>query len=118
MEPAFRFYFNHRRQWIDVYLHDVHPNTFERQDGGRWEYYLENAGRYKRKGLFGAMHFVASRVRVDVFDHCKMHLFGDIMRTKQIAWTVFNEEELCLLSDELTRSFWREYRKYVKVNNG
>ena len=106
----FRFYFNNRRQWVDVKLHRVHPNTFERWGGGRWEYYQPILGR-GQFGIFGEMHFVADRVRPDVVAHILIHLYGDIMRSRGKVWTVKNEETIALQFDELTRNFWREYNK-------
>lgn len=106
----FRFYFNNRRQWIDVTLYKVHPTTFERWGGGRWEYYQPETDR-GRGGLFGTMHFVADRVRSDVVAHCLIHLYGDIMRSRGKVWTAKNEETIALQFDELTRNFWREYNK-------
>ena len=108
----FRFYFNRRRQYIDVFLHDVHPNTFENRGGGRWEYYQAETERGKT-GKFGEMHFVSGRVRPDAVAHCLIHLYGDIMRSRRKVWTAKNEETVALQFDELTRNFWREYSKVV-----
>ena len=32
---TFRVYFNRRRQFVEVFFYDVHPNTFERWGGGQ-----------------------------------------------------------------------------------
>lgn len=95
-----------------MFLWDVHQTTFHSWGGGNWAYY-ENSPTRNHKGHFGDMHFVKSRVRVDVFDHEKMHLVGDILRSKNRVWTVYNEEWIAVLSDGLTRRFWREYKKLV-----
>lgn len=108
----FRVYFNRHRQWVDVEIHSVHPNTFQNWGGGRWEYYQPNTER-NHKGKFGEMHFVAERVRHDVVAHCLIHLYGDIMRSRGKIWTAKNEETVALQFDELTRHFWREYNKTV-----
>jgi hypothetical protein len=107
----FRVYFRRHKQWFDVSIWDVHPNTFASWDAGRWEYWLGNPDRNCRVGLFGEAHFVASRVRADVVDHTLTHLWVDWMRAKDIYITPKNEEKLVLLHDELTRNFWREFRK-------
>ena len=109
MNPDFLLYFNKKRQWVAIYFWDTHPNTFESWGGGRWAYYQPS--NRNGTGLFGEMHFVKSRVREDVFDHEKMHLLGDILRSKGLAWSTRNEEWLCNLSDSLTRQFWRNWRK-------
>lgn len=110
---SFVFYFNRRRQWVDVYLWDVHPNTFERWDAGRWGYY-HAIREHGRVGKFGELHFVASRVRHDSVAHELFHLFCDILFTRKQAVTERNEEQLAIVFDELTRNFWREYEKIKK----
>lgn len=100
-------FFNRRRQWIDVYLDDVHPNTFERQGGGRWGYYLASADRNPRHGHYGDTHLVCSRVRADVVAHELEHTVID----RLAPITTRNEERAARLMDELTRNFWREYEK-------
>lgn len=103
----FRVWFNRRKQWIDVYLDDVHPTTFDRRGGGRWGYYVPAVDRNMRLGHLGDVHLVASRVRVDVVAHENMHVVVDRLG----AITSRNEERAARLMDELTRNFWREYKK-------
>lgn len=50
-----------------------------------------------------------------MFEHEKTHLVGDILRSKNRVWTVYNEEWIATLSDGLTRRFWREYGKIEKL---
>lgn len=113
----FRMYFNRRRQWVDVYLHDVHPSTFQRRDGGRWAY-LTYDHPYRRKGKFGELHFVASRwrrLRLDTVAHELQHLTIRLFISRNgildNAMSADTEERICTLNDELTRAFWREYVK-------
>ncbi len=113
-EPDFRLYFNRRKQWVDVYLWDVHPDTFERWGGGRWGYYLAGSER-TRRGRFGEIHLVRSRVRADGVAHELVHVLADRMRVRNITWSTYTEERIAVWMDELTRSFWREYRKLEQV---
>ena len=108
--PDFKLYFAKRQQWVDVYLHDVTPGTFDRRGGGRWAYYEPTSGR-TRSGLFGELHIVSSRVRVDVVAHELIHVLCDIMRLRGMNWTDRSEERIASLYDALVSAFWREYRK-------
>ena len=78
-EEAFRVYFNRRRQYVSVFLHEVSPQTFHRRGGGRWGYYVPAEVR-GRIGKFGELHFVLDRVRPDVVAHELLHLLADRMR--------------------------------------
>src|SRR3972149_505274 len=102
MEHDFRVYFNYRSQWAEVYLHDVHPTTFSRRKGGRWAYFAANCENH-RKGKFGELHFVRSRVRFDVIVHELDHLRTEWMWARGETITRKNEERMALLLDELCR---------------
>lgn len=106
----FRVYFNHHRQWFDVHLEDVHPDTFNRHNGSRWGYFQANY-EFPRRGLFGEIHLVASRVTRDLVAHELLHLWIEWLRTKDITIVPQNEEKYVVLFDELTRRFWKEYEK-------
>lgn len=106
----FRVYFNRRKFWINVYLDDVHPATFERRGGGRWGYFVAGGG----EGQFGDVHLVASRVRHDVVVHELFHVAAAYMLSHWCLLTPKTEERWASLLDELTRGFWREYEKQVK----
>jgi hypothetical protein len=110
MPQSFRLFWNRRKQWVDVYLHDVHPNTFAGWDAGRWAYYQPNDER-GRCGKFGELHFVRIRVRADVVAHELIHLLADWLRSKGREINVYNEERIAMLFDGWTRSFWREWNK-------
>jgi len=110
MQEDFRIYFNRNRQFVLVFLHDVHPNTFERRKGGRWGYYLSK-WEHPRRGLFGELHFVKSRVRVDAVSHELKHVIWDWIFAKNLAITPRNEEWFCKFDDELIRKFYREHDK-------
>jgi hypothetical protein len=106
----FRLYWNHKQQWVEVYLWDVTPGTFERRGGGKWAYYLAAETR-SRTGLFGSLHFVRNRVRADVVAHELVHLLADYLRDRDTAINVYNEERIAMLFDGWVRAFWREYGK-------
>ncbi len=110
-DRTFRVYFNRRKQWFDVVLHEVTPSTFQRHDGGRWGYWQEEIDRKSRRGKFGELHCVKSRCRHDVIAHELLHLWIDWLNAKGIIITAKNEEPLVLLYDELVRHFWKEYER-------
>ena len=112
MIKDFRVYFNKHEQFFDVFLHDVTPITFQRRKGGRWGYFIRN-GKYKRRGKFGEIHLVKSRVRVDGVAHELDHLRMAWYFCKWIVITPNNEERFCTFGDELTRKFWKAYEKYL-----
>lgn len=111
---SFNVYFNKRRQWIEIYLHDVSPETFERRGGGRWGFYDIFKERSIRKGKFGEIHLVKDRVRHDSVAHELGHALFDIVYTKGGSFNRLAEERIVTLLDELTRNFWREYEKLDK----
>lgn len=111
MFPTFRVYFRRKLQFFDVFLHDVLPETFQKGGGGRWGYFICN-GRYKRKGKFGEIHLVESRVRPDLVSHELDHLRMAWLFARWIIITPNNEEKFCKFGDELIRNFYREYHKY------
>jgi len=40
-KPDFQIYLKrNKKQWVNVYLWDVHPTTFEGWGGGRWGYFI------------------------------------------------------------------------------
>src|SRR5512143_207951 len=110
MSEAFRVYFNRRRQFVSVFLHEVSPQTFHRRGGGRWGYYLPAEER-GRRGKFGELHLVSDRVRPDVVAHELTHLLADRMRARGMTWCERTEEKSAEMMDELTRAFWREWHK-------
>ena len=65
------------------------------------------SGPTRRRGLFGEIHIVRSRLRHDVVAHELLHLWIEWLRARNVTITERNEENLALLYDELTRRFWR-----------
>lgn len=112
MEANFRVYFRKKRQFFDVYLHDTTPETFNRKGGGRWGYYVSRWNNPK-SGLFGEVHIVKSRVRVDVASHELDHLRMDWIFSNRVVLSTYNEERFCKFGDELIRNFYREYNKFI-----
>ncbi len=111
--PDFKIIFNRKKQWINVYLWDVHPNTFSRWKSGRWAYFLATWSN-PRWGEFGELHFVKSRIREDVVSHEILHALTEWMYSGGFTITRQNEEKMCELMDELVRKFYREYNKVIK----
>lgn len=111
MESSFKAFFNKKRQFYEVYLWSVHPNTFDNWKGGRWGYFVYLAEN-PRLGKFGEIHLVESRVRVDSVSHELDHLRCAWIFKNGITLSTRNEEWFCKFGDELTRNFWREYDKF------
>lgn len=112
---SFRVYFNRRLQWLNFFLESVTPQTFHRQGGGRWGYYLRTF-QQPRRGEFGEIHHVESRAeREDSIVHELAHAWIDILRMRQgsdtVSITLDNEEKYISILDGLVRNFYREYRK-------
>jgi hypothetical protein len=106
----FTIRFNKGRQWITVQVWDVHPITFKNWGGGRWAYFdptFENP----KVGLFGELHLVKSGIREDTLAHELLHVVLGWCFANWIIPTPRNEEKLCEFIDELTRKFWKGYRK-------
>ena len=111
----FSIYFNRRKQWIDVFLQDVHPNTFHRRKNGRWAYF-QATWTNRRRGKFGELHFVRSRLRFDTIAHEIHHAIVEWYWARGSVIDRNNEEASATLTDELNRKFIRELRKvYPKV---
>ena len=107
----FRVYFNNRRQWLEVVLHDVSPSTFKRWSGTPWGYYQAAAERKDRSGKFGEIHLVRERVRHDLAAHELFHVLADWLGCKNMQITSQNEERLAGLFDEMIRNFWRAFER-------
>ena len=108
--PTFKIFFNKKRQWIDIYLWDVHPNTFANWKAGRWGYFIAKWENPKL-GIFGEIHLVKSRVREDVVVHELFHALTEWMWANRISMQSSNEERLVSFLDKLVGDFYREYRK-------
>lgn len=106
----FEIKFNKNKQWITVTVWDVHPLTFKNWGGGRWAYF-EPSWENFREGLFGELHFVKAGIREDTIVHEMFHVLCEIIWSRRDAITSRNEERYASLLDELTRKFWRNYRK-------
>jgi hypothetical protein len=107
----FTFYFDKANSlWIDVYLYDVHPNTFASWKAGRWAYW--EAESFCRSGLFGSLHFIRDRLRVDTISHELDHVRQEWLWGNRGAWTGRNEESTIEIKDRL---FWRFLRALSKV---
>jgi len=109
-EPTFKIIFNKNRQFLDVYLWEVHPTTFSNWGAGRWGYFIPKWENSK-VGFFGEIHLVKSRVREDLVVHELFHVMVEWMWANGITVTRSNEERMAEFLDELVRKFYREYRK-------
>jgi hypothetical protein len=105
-KPAFRVYFNKRRQWFDVYIADK-PRKFIHANKA-WAYYMPHRTRKHRKGLFGTVHF--SRVGSGLVAHELAHLLFDWIKTSRSKTvTDRNEENVVTMFGEMVRMFWVRY---------
>lgn len=109
-EPTFTIHFNKNKQWITIYLWDVHPTTFANWKGGRWGYFIAKWDNPKQ-GFFGEVHLVKSRVREDLVVHELDHVRTEWMWANGFTITRSNEERMTSFLDELVGKFYREYRK-------
>lgn len=103
----FRFHFGRKKTVVEVYLWSVHPNTFERWDNGRWGYFDIS----EKESVFGELHFVKSRLRLDTIVHEIEHARVEWMWQNGHTITRKNEEKMTSLLDEMVRKFLRELRK-------
>ena len=109
-EPTFRIYFNRKKQWLNVYLWEVHPTTFQNWGGGRWGYFVPTYTS-TRVGEFGEVHFVRSRIREDLIVHEMFHVLCAWLFCRGVDLSTKNEERMAEFLDELVRKFYREYKK-------
>ena len=109
-QPTFRIIFNKKKQWLDIYLWEVHPTTFQNWGGGKWGYFIAKWENPKQ-GFFGEVHLVKSRVREDLVTHELFHALVEWMWSNGITITRSNEERIVSLLDELVGKFYREYNK-------
>jgi hypothetical protein len=107
---SFRIKFNRNKQWIDVNVWDVHPNTFQNWGGGRWAYF-EQGYDSPREGKFGELHVVESGIREDTVAHEMVHVVWERFVAVDLKFIRRNEERFATYVDELVRKFYREYRK-------
>lgn len=112
MPDEFKIYFNRRKQWIKVFLWDVHPSTFANWNQTRWGYFLAT-WQNPKSGEFGEVHFVKSKLpnHEDTVAHEMFHAVCEWMWANRTALTSNNEERMAMLLDRLVGSFYREYRK-------
>jgi hypothetical protein len=110
MDYDFKFFFNRKKQFCEVYLWNVHPNTFSNWGGGRWGYFMPT-WENPRLGKFGELHFVRNRLRFDTVSHEIFHLHTEWVWSGGEVVTRKNEEKYATIFDEITRRFIRELRK-------
>src|SRR5574342_682822 len=102
----FRFYFNRKRQFCEVFLWEVHPTTFARWGGGRWGYYQPQDDN-NIYGKIGEIHLISKRIRVDLVSHELTHVVFDWFGKRNIIITSRTEETFASILDEMIRSFYR-----------
>lgn len=107
---TFRVGFRKNVQFFNVYLYDTTPKTFERHGGGRWGYFVPR-WEHPKRGWFGDIHLVKSRVRTDLVIHELDHLRLEWIFANEVTLSTRNEEWFCKFGDELVRNFYREYEK-------
>lgn len=106
----FRVFFSKKRQFLDVYLYEVHPNTFAKWDAGYWAYFIATWENPKQ-GKFGELHIVRSRIREDTVVHEIAHVVWEWMFANNIKFIRSNEEKFATKMDEIFRNFYRGYNK-------
>jgi hypothetical protein len=109
----FKVKFNSNKQYINVFVYDVHPTTFERWNGTYWAYF-EPTWTNPKDGEFGQLHMVKSGIREDTVAHELFHVLCEFVWANRDAITGKNEEKYAELFDSLIRNFYREYRKLEK----
>ncbi len=107
---TFRVYFRRRKQFFNVYLYNTTAKTFQRYGGGRWGYFVPR-WEHSKRGWFGDIHIIESRVRVDVVQHELDHLRLEWIFANEINLSTYNEEWFCKFGDELIRNFYKAYEK-------
>lgn len=110
MEPDFILKFNEKKQYVEVFLHEVHPNTFQRKKGGRWGYFIAT-WKNRNSGKFGEIHFVKSRLRFDVIAHEILHALMEWRWENGETFTRKNEERLIGYLDRMVWRFLKELKK-------
>lgn len=111
--PNFKIYFSNKRQWINIFMHDVHPTTFANWGAGRWAFFVAKWTNPKL-GLFGEIHFVKSRIREATVVHELDHARTEYMYANGFTITRQNEERMAIFIDSLVDGFYRKYNKMVK----
>lgn len=107
---TFKIYFNRNKQYLEVILHEVSSETFYRRKGGRWGYFIPT-WEQSRRGKFGELHLVKSRLRADTIVHETFHVVCAWLFARNLQLTPKNEEKMAEFQDELFRKFYREYEK-------
>ena len=95
---------------MDVYLWDVHPNTFANWGGGRWGYF-HATWKNASLGKFGELHFVKGRLRFDTVYHEIRHLCVEWLWQNGETVTRKNEERIISFEDKVANSFRRALMK-------
>ena len=108
--PDFIVFFNKKRQWLNIYIHDVHPITFSNWGGGRWAYFVAKWENPK-SGLFGEIHFVKRGIRESTVVHELDHARTEWMYANGFTITRQNEEKMATLLDSLVGNFYGQYNK-------
>lgn len=112
---TFKVPFNGRTQYFEVYVYDVHPKTFVRWADTNWAFYWVSRERNDKEGYFGELHLIESRTTIDTVAHELQHLWIDWCKSRNIEIANSKkEEDICFLSDELTRNFWRKWGRVYR----
>lgn len=116
MKPAFRVKFNESKQWVDVYIADSPAKFIDRNDCHA--YYMPADGRKAYTGLFGVIHLSKmddTPEGVELMTHELDHLMADWMRSRRMTLNVRNEERIATMKGELSRIFWRKWKKWSAI---
>jgi hypothetical protein len=113
MRTQFDVRFNHKKQWVTVYLEHTRDNFIDRNGKPYDAYYVGEISRKPRSGKFGEVHFYEPKFCRELAYHEFLHLLIDFIRAKNGDWMLTENQEEGVVSMywELMRAFWREYGK-------
>ena len=113
MQTTFNVRFNHRKQFVSVFLEHTRDNFKDRNGKPYDAYYVGEVSRKPRAGKFGELHFYEPKFCREIAYHEALHLFIDWIRAKNGDWmlTENQEENAVSMYWELMRNFWAEYGK-------
>ena len=102
--------FNNRRQFVEVYIWQS-PRKFYNRFGDCIGIYWGDAQRMPRRGKFGEIHLIQSRIDHELVPHEFLHFFIDLIRTRNGTITKRNEEKLVSEYGLMVKDFWKKYSR-------
>jgi len=113
-KPAFRVFFNERKQWVDVFIADS-PARFKRRNDCH-AYYLGAQCRKQRRGLFGFIHLSQmddTPLSIELMAHEIQHMIFDWWLCRKGNYlTAQNEEFIATITGQFSRAFWAKWKRW------